>query len=51
MIQTITNGRIVTPTEDFIGTLIIKDSIIKEVIKTEEIYENAINLNRRKIKN
>ncbi|GAB1857662.1 alpha-D-ribose 1-methylphosphonate 5-triphosphate diphosphatase [Flavobacteriaceae bacterium MHTCC 0001] len=47
MIQTLTNARIVTPTEDFIGTLIIENDTIKEVVKTEEIYKNAINLNQQ----
>lgn len=47
MIQTLTNARVVTPTEDFIGTVIIEDAVIKEVIKTEEIFENGINLNQQ----
>lgn len=47
MIQILTNARIVTPIEDFIGTVIIEDNTIKEVVKTDEIYENAINLNRQ----
>lgn len=47
MIQTLTNARIVTPTEDFIGTVIIEDSIIREIIKTDEIYENAIDLKQQ----
>ncbi|MEM8845460.1 MAG: alpha-D-ribose 1-methylphosphonate 5-triphosphate diphosphatase [Bacteroidota bacterium] len=47
MVQTITNARIVTPTEDFIGTLQIEDECITDISKTSKIYNDAINLNQQ----
>ena len=47
MVQILTNARIETPTEDFIGTLQIEDEYITDISKTNKIYDNAINLGQQ----
>lgn len=47
MIQILTNARVVTPTEDFIGTVFIENTRIKDIIKTNTVYDNAINLKQQ----
>ncbi|MFV0248104.1 MAG: alpha-D-ribose 1-methylphosphonate 5-triphosphate diphosphatase [Tenacibaculum sp.] len=44
MIQILTNARIVTPTEDFTGTVQIKNKVITSIEKTNEIHLQGINL-------
>ena len=43
--QILTNARIVTPTADFIGSLIIEDGIIADIINGKE-YTEGINQKR-----
>lgn len=44
MIQILTNARVVTPTEDFIGTVQIENDTITNIVKTDEIHPEGINL-------
>lgn len=44
MIQILTNARVVTPNEDFIGTIHIENEVITSIEKTYEIHPEGINL-------
>lgn len=47
MLQTITNARIITPTENFIGTVRIAEDTIVDIEKTIEIYKDAIDVKQQ----
>ncbi len=40
----LTNARVVTPQDDFIGSVVIQEGLITDVIKGDRVYEEGINL-------